>query len=89
MKKLLLTAVAGMFFLSCQKEDEPEKKICWECSIKVVTTMTGLPDETATTTTEQWDFTESEIKQFETAGTSTTTVNGITVKTTAQCAAKN
>jgi hypothetical protein len=92
MKKLLLSAVAGILLVSCQKGDDAEKKTCWECSINSVTSMAGFEDETITATVEQCDLTESEMKEFETAGTSTTTITsgGIaaTIKNTTKCTEK-
>lgn len=80
MKKLILPLITILIFTSC------ETKYCWKCTVSSQTTTGGYSSQTITTIC---DKTQSEAEDFEKAGTSQTTSNGITVVTTTDCKIQN
>lgn len=80
MKKVILSLITIIAFTSC------ETKYCWKCTVSSQTTTGGYSSQTITTIC---DKTKSEAEDFEKAGTSQTTSNGITVVTTTDCQIQN
>jgi hypothetical protein len=74
--RTLLSLATLLFLTSC------EKKYCWNCTI--MSQSNGGVNYSQTTNTV-CDKTETEIKDYEKAGTMTTRSNGITVYTSTSC----
>ena len=81
MKTLITTLLTLLTLSSC------ETKYCWKCT--VTAQVPGYPQATNTTTTTVCDQTQTEIENYEKAGTMTTTSNGVTVYTTTDCQVSN
>lgn len=87
MKKVLFLFVAlTATVFSCKKESE--KKYCWKC----ITTVTMTPSSaggTGTSTNTVCDQSEEQIRNYEKAGTQTTTSSAggvtVTMKSTTKC----
>ena len=77
MKKLILTLITILAFTSC------ERKQCWKCTIS--SQAPGYVNTLNQTTTTVCDQTQTEIENYEKAGTMTTISNGITVETVTNC----
>jgi hypothetical protein len=87
MKKVSILFVALTFTaFSCKKESE--KKYCWKC----ITTVTMTPSSaggSGTSTNTVCDQSEEQIRNYEKAGTQTTTSSSggytLTMKSTTHC----
>ena len=77
MKKLILTLITILTFTSC------ERKQCWKCTVS--SQAPGYVGTLTQTTTTVCDQTQTEIENYEKAGTMTTVSNGITVETVTNC----
>lgn len=80
MKKLILPLITILIFTSC------ETKYCWKCTISTQATTGNYSAQSTTTVCEK---SKSEIEDYERAGTSQTTANGVTVVTTTNCTVNN
>jgi hypothetical protein len=77
MKKLILPLITILSFTSC------ERKQCWKCTVS--SQAPGYVGTLTQTTTTVCDQTQTEIENYEKAGTMTTISNGIRVETTTDC----
>lgn len=81
MKKLIFTLVTILTFTSC------ERKQCWKCTISAQAP--GYVNTLTQTTTAVCDKTQTEIENYEKAGTMTTISSGIIVETVTDCQVSN
>jgi hypothetical protein len=72
----------SLFLLIALAISSCEKKYCWKCTVM---SQSNGGVNYSQTTTNVCDKTESEIKDYEKAGTMTTRSNGITVYTSTSC----
>jgi hypothetical protein len=87
MKKFSILVLAIMISaLSCKKESE--KKYCWKCTTKVTMTPTSAGGS-GTSTNTVCDQSDEQIRNYEKAGTQTTTSSSggytVTMKSTTTC----
>ena len=74
---ILLTLILLTILFSC------ERKQCWKCTVS--SQAPGYVGTLTQTTTTVCDQTQTEIENYEKAGTMTTVSNGIRVETTTDC----
>ena len=80
MKNLFLTLITILTLTSC------ERKQCWKCTVS--SQAPGYVNTLTQTTTTVCDQTQTEIENYEKAGTMTTISNGIRVETVTDCQVK-
>lgn len=88
---ILLSALAATFFISCEKDSQPDSnaKICVQCNIKTTMKITGYPDQITTSELKACDWTNALLDSYLTQGNLSTSssTNGVTAtyKTETTC----
>lgn len=93
MKKTMLLLTVSALLFACEKDSKSSSKTyCWTCTIDAVTTATGTPAQTTTSSIEECNITEKQAREIEKAGSGTTTSSSIgltvTTKSTTRCIKK-